>query len=107
MAQPAAIDVLVGDLANEGRSDRDEITADVARVRRRGRILVDWGQNDRHRTIVSPYSLRSTHEPAVSTPLRWDEVEHAVASAIPRGSQVIRRPSSAASRVRMIRSLPC
>jgi bifunctional non-homologous end joining protein LigD len=48
---------------------------------REGKVLVDWSQNDRHKTTVCAYSLRAQGEPAprtggptVSTPIEWDEV---------------------------------
>lgn len=41
--------------------------------RRRG-ILVDTAMNGHGQQIVAPYSLRPRPEPAVATPLRWDEV---------------------------------
>jgi bifunctional non-homologous end joining protein LigD len=42
---------------------------------RKNRVLIDWSQNDEHKTTVSVYSLRARQRPAVSTPLSWDEVE--------------------------------
>ncbi len=42
---------------------------------RRGKVLVDWSQNDEHKTTVNVYSLRAKERPTVSTPLTWDEVE--------------------------------
>jgi len=45
---------------------------------RRGKVLVDWSQNSRHKTTVCAYSLRATEDATVSTPLHWDEVEDAV-----------------------------
>lgn len=42
---------------------------------RRNRVLIDWSQNDEHKTTVSVYSLRARERPTVSTPLSWDEVE--------------------------------
>lgn len=45
------------------------------RLRRR-KVLIDWSQNDAHKTTVSVYSLRATEEPSVSTPLGWREVEN-------------------------------
>jgi bifunctional non-homologous end joining protein LigD len=42
---------------------------------RAGRVLVDWSQNDPHKTTVCAYSLRARERPTVSTPLRWTEVE--------------------------------
>jgi bifunctional non-homologous end joining protein LigD len=42
---------------------------------RRGKVLIDWSQNDEHKTTVSVYSLRARPTPTVSTPVRWDELE--------------------------------
>jgi bifunctional non-homologous end joining protein LigD len=50
----------------------------VSRMTKRlrdGKVLVDWSQNDPHKTTVSVYSLRAAAEPLISTPLRWEEVE--------------------------------
>jgi bifunctional non-homologous end joining protein LigD len=44
---------------------------------RPGKVLVDWGQNDRNKTTVCVYSLRARSRPTVSTPVRWAEVERA------------------------------
>jgi bifunctional non-homologous end joining protein LigD len=45
---------------------------------RRGKVLVDWSQNSRHKTTVCVYSLRARERPTVSTPVAWEEVEAAV-----------------------------
>jgi bifunctional non-homologous end joining protein LigD len=37
-------------------------------------VLVDWSQNDRHKTTVCVYSPRARERPTCSTPLTWDEV---------------------------------
>jgi bifunctional non-homologous end joining protein LigD len=42
---------------------------------RKSRVLIDWSQNDEHKTTVGVYSLRARELPTVSTPLAWDEVE--------------------------------
>jgi bifunctional non-homologous end joining protein LigD len=42
---------------------------------RRNKVLIDWSQNDEHKTTVGVYSLRARERPTVSTPLAWDEVE--------------------------------
>ena len=42
---------------------------------RPGKVLVDWSQNDEHKTTVNVYSLRAKERPTVSTPVGWDEVE--------------------------------
>jgi bifunctional non-homologous end joining protein LigD len=44
---------------------------------RKGKVLIDWSQNDEHKTTVSVYSLRAREQPTVSTPLTWDELEAA------------------------------
>jgi bifunctional non-homologous end joining protein LigD len=44
---------------------------------RAGKVLVDWSQNDEHKTTVNVYSLRARERPTVSTPLTWDEVQAA------------------------------
>jgi bifunctional non-homologous end joining protein LigD len=38
-------------------------------------VLVDWSQNDWHKSTVAAYSLRARERPTVSTPVTWDEVE--------------------------------
>jgi bifunctional non-homologous end joining protein LigD len=45
---------------------------------RKGKVLVDWSQNDDHKTTICVYSLRARERPTVSTPVIWDEVESAV-----------------------------
>ncbi len=42
---------------------------------RRNKVLIDWSQNDEHKTTVGVYSLRARERPTVSTPLSWEEVE--------------------------------
>jgi bifunctional non-homologous end joining protein LigD len=46
---------------------------------RKGKILVDWSQNDEHKTTVCAYSLRARSVPSASTPVTWEELEAAVA----------------------------
>jgi bifunctional non-homologous end joining protein LigD len=45
---------------------------------RKGKVLVDWSQNDDHKTTVNVYSLRAKVRPMVSTPVAWTEVEAAL-----------------------------
>jgi bifunctional non-homologous end joining protein LigD len=42
---------------------------------RPGKVLVDWSQNDEHKTTVNVYSLRARDRPTVSTPVAWDDVD--------------------------------
>jgi bifunctional non-homologous end joining protein LigD len=53
---------------------------------RRGKVLVDWSQNDEHKTTVSVYSLRAKERPTVSTPLTWEEVEELTESRDPESA---------------------
>jgi bifunctional non-homologous end joining protein LigD len=51
----------------------------VSRMTKRlrpGKVLVDWSQNDAHKTTVTVYSVRARERPTVSTPVSWDEVRH-------------------------------
>lgn len=51
------------------------ILSNMTRSLRRGKVLVDWSQNNPHKTTVCPYSLRAKAQPTVSAPISWDEVE--------------------------------
>jgi bifunctional non-homologous end joining protein LigD len=42
---------------------------------RPGKVLVDWSQNDAHKTTVTVYSVRARERPIISTPIGWEEVE--------------------------------
>ena len=48
-----------------------------AKAARKGKVLIDWSQNSRHKTTICAYSLRARPHPTVSTPVTWDEVEDA------------------------------
>ena len=50
------------------------VVSKQTRALRGGKVLVDWSQNDAHKTTVSVYSLRARERPTVSTPVTWDEV---------------------------------
>lgn len=54
---------------------RDLVVSDMKKSLRVGKVLVDWSQNDEHKTTVGVYSLRARERPTVSTPVTWDEVE--------------------------------
>ncbi|OZM70942.1 ATP-dependent DNA ligase [Amycolatopsis antarctica] len=46
----------------------------MAKAARKGKVFVDWSQNNPKKTTVAPYSLRARPLPTVSAPLRWPEV---------------------------------
>jgi bifunctional non-homologous end joining protein LigD len=62
----------------------DLIVSDMKKALRVGKILVDWSQNDEHKTTISVYSLRARERPTVSTPLHWEEVERVLAKKDPK-----------------------
>jgi bifunctional non-homologous end joining protein LigD len=55
----------------------DRVVAKMTKQVRAGKVFIDWSQNNAAKTTVAPYSLRGTAQPAVSTPLTWEEVEAA------------------------------
>jgi bifunctional non-homologous end joining protein LigD len=58
----------------------DTVVSDMKKDLRQGKVLIDWSQNDEHKTTVCVYSLRAKERPTVSTPVTWDEVEDALAA---------------------------
>jgi bifunctional non-homologous end joining protein LigD len=54
---------------------RDLVVSDMKKALRVGKVLVDWSQNDEHKTTIGVYSLRAREHPTVSTPVKWEEVE--------------------------------
>ena len=50
------------------------VTSNMSKSVRKGKVFVDWSQNDEHKTTICVYSLRAKEEPTVSTPVTWEEV---------------------------------
>jgi bifunctional non-homologous end joining protein LigD len=71
----------------------DEIVSKPSKEARRGKVFVDWSQNDFHKTTVCVYSLRAMQRPTASTPVTWDEIEGArsVAALTFTSDDVLRR----------------
>ncbi len=57
---------------------KELVTANMRKDLRKGKVLVDWSQNDDHKTTVCAYSLRAGAKPTVSAPLEWKECENAL-----------------------------
>jgi bifunctional non-homologous end joining protein LigD len=62
----------VAETLEQGRPDL--VVSRMTKTLRKERVLVDWSQNDRHKTTVNVYSPRAKDRPTVSTPITWDEV---------------------------------
>jgi bifunctional non-homologous end joining protein LigD len=59
------------------------VVSRMTKSRRRGKVLIDWSQNDARKTTVCVYSLRAAEQPTVSTPLEWQEVRSALSTKDP------------------------
>ncbi|MBA2574949.1 MAG: ATP-dependent DNA ligase [Nocardioidaceae bacterium] len=71
----------------------DLVLSTMDRAARKGKVFVDWSQNNAAKTTVAPYSLRGIERPTVSTPLTWEEVAEATEAADLRfeAADVVRR----------------
>jgi len=54
------------------------VVSKMAKALRKGKIFVDWSQNDEHKTTICVYSVRARDTPTASTPVTWEEVEATV-----------------------------
>ena len=52
------------------------IVSEMAKIKRSGKVFIDWSQNSQHKSTVSVYSLRAKAErPFVAMPVSWAELE--------------------------------
>ena len=65
------------------RAEPELVVSRMAKKLRKGKVFVDWSQNDQHKTTVAVYSLRARERPTVSTPVDWEEVEDAARARRP------------------------
>jgi bifunctional non-homologous end joining protein LigD len=69
-------------LAEEFARAAPKLVTDVmAKPARKGKVFIDWSQNNTFKTTVCVYSLRANLSPTVSAPLTWDEVADGSLSA--------------------------
>jgi bifunctional non-homologous end joining protein LigD len=59
----------------------DLVLSSMDKKARRGKVFIDWSQNNGAKTTVAPYSLRGIDRPTVSTPITWDEAADASSAA--------------------------
>ncbi|MFZ3452096.1 ATP-dependent DNA ligase [Arthrobacter sp. 7Tela_A1] len=53
----------------------DLVVSDMKKTLRKGKVLVDWSQNNANKTTICPYSLRGRFHPTVAAPRTWEELE--------------------------------
>jgi len=56
------------------KAEPDLFVANMSKVKRSGRIFVDYLRNSETASAVSAYSARARKDAGVSTPLDWDEL---------------------------------
>jgi len=59
------------------------VVSNMKKSLRSAKVLVDWSQNDPHKTTVCVYSLRARERPTVSLPITWDEVRECMRAKDP------------------------
>ncbi|WP_045732073.1 ATP-dependent DNA ligase [Pseudarthrobacter chlorophenolicus] len=63
------------ELARALESDHPDLAvSDMKKTLRKGKVLVDWSQNNAAKTTIVPYSLRGRPTPMVAAPRTWREV---------------------------------
>ena len=65
------------------------VTAKMAKEYRRGKVFINWSQNDSSKTMICVYSLRAREKPLVSFPLAWRDLEDLAWRDDPEKLQVI------------------
>ena len=66
----------------EERHPKDVLSV-MTKELRKGKVFIDWSQNDDSKTTVCVYSLRARPRPTVSAPVTWEEVEKVVDAGDP------------------------
>ncbi len=53
----------------------DLVVSRMAKSLRRGKVFIDWSQNNGSKTTIAPYSLRGREHPTVAAPRTWEELD--------------------------------
>lgn len=53
----------------------DKYTTNMRKIKRKGKIFIDWYRNKKESTFVAPYSLRLRKSAPISMPISWKELD--------------------------------
>ena len=71
----AQVGEVAHELARAMEADHpDLVLSTMGKADRRGKVLLDWSQNNGAKTTVAPYSLRGRTRPTVAMPRTWREL---------------------------------
>lgn len=77
------------------------VVSQMDKVRRRGRVLIDWSQNNMSKTTVAVYSMRGKREePFISMPVTWTELQR-----LKKSSALSFTPAAALKRLKKLGDL--
>ena len=69
------ISAFARELARALEADHPDLAvSDMKKTLRKGKVLVDWSQNNAAKTTIVPYSLRGRPTPMVAAPRTWEEI---------------------------------
>jgi bifunctional non-homologous end joining protein LigD len=72
------ISAFARELARALEADHPDLAvSDMKKTLRKGKVLVDWSQNNAAKTTIVPYSLRGRPAPMVAAPRTWEEISSA------------------------------
>lgn len=74
------------------RAEPDRIVSRQAKALRPGKVLIDWSQNDQHKTTVCVYSLRAGERPHPLDPRRLGRRPRCARRGRPGPTRLRRQP---------------
>ncbi len=51
-----------------------QVVSRMKKTARKGKVFIDWSQNNANKTTVAPYSLRGRPQPWIAAPRTWEEL---------------------------------
>jgi len=73
---PEQASALANELARAIEADHpDLVVSSMKKAERKGKVLIDWSQNNGSKTTIAPYSMRGRPHPTVAAPRTWEELD--------------------------------